>query len=70
VREYAIELGQGETPSQWKPVGRPRTQAVEAGLLGTIPVREITARGLWTVRLVARDTRGSPRESRQPLNIR
>jgi subtilisin family serine protease len=70
LRDYAIELGQGETPSQWKPVGNPRTQAVEAGLLGAIPVREITARGLWTVRLVARDTRGAPRESRQPLNIR
>jgi subtilisin family serine protease len=70
LRDYAIELGQGETPGQWKPVGGLRTQPVEAGLLGTIPVREITARGLWTVRLVARDTRGSPRESRQPLNIR
>jgi hypothetical protein len=39
-------------------------------LLGTIPARDITARGAWTVRVVARDTRGSQRESRQPLNIR
>jgi hypothetical protein len=60
----------GESPGQWKPVGGPRSQAVETGLLGAFPVREITARGAWTVRLVARDTRGSQRESRQPLNIR
>jgi hypothetical protein len=30
----------------------------------------ITARGAWTVRLVARDARGAQRESRQPLNVR
>jgi hypothetical protein len=39
-------------------------------VLGAIPVREITARGAWTVRVVARDTRGAQRESRPPLNIR
>jgi subtilisin family serine protease len=70
LRDYVIELGQGESPAQWKPVGGPRSQAVETGLLGAFPVREITARGAWTVRLVARDTRGAQRESRQPLNIR
>ena len=70
LRDYVIELGQGEAPSRWKPIGAPRAQPVEAGVLGTIPVREITARGAWTVRVVARDARGAQRESRQPLNIR
>jgi subtilisin family serine protease len=70
LRDYVLEVGQGEAPAQWKAVGAPRTGAVEGGLLGTIPARELAARGLWTVRVVARDTRGAQRESRQPLNIR
>jgi subtilisin family serine protease len=70
LRHYTIELGQGEAPAQWKPVGGPRTQGVEVGLLGTIPIREITARGHWTVRVVARDGGGATRESRSPLSIK
>jgi hypothetical protein len=70
LQDYAIELGQGEMPAQWKSIGAPRTQPAERALLGTIPVREITARGHWTVRVVARDSGGVTRESRSPLSIK
>ena len=70
LKSYTIELGQGEAPAQWKTVGAPRVQPVERGLLGTIPTQEITARGLWTVRVVARDGGGASRESRSPLSIK
>jgi hypothetical protein len=70
LQDYAIELGQGEMPAQWKSIGAPRTQPAERALLGTIPIREITARGHWTVRVVARDSGGVTRESRSPLSIK
>lgn len=70
LRDYTIEVGQGEAPARWKAVGDPRTAAVTDGLLGTVPLREMPARGLWTVRVVAHDTAGARRESRNPLNIR
>jgi subtilisin family serine protease len=66
---YRLELGRGETPERWKPIGDLRTTAVPEGRLGVIPVSEITARGEWTVRVVAEDRKGNRRESRGTLNV-
>jgi subtilisin family serine protease len=66
---YRLELGRGETPDRWKPIGELRPAAVPEGRLGLIPVSEITARGAWTVRVVAEDRKGARRESRGTLNV-
>jgi hypothetical protein len=65
---YTVQLGKGEAPESWKRVGQ-ADRAVENGLIGTIPLREITSRGTWTIRVVARDARGSEREARGTLNV-
>jgi subtilisin family serine protease len=67
LREYTIELGRGEAPSRWTRVGRGE-RAVEDGLLGVVPAKAIREAGTWTLRVVARDSRGT-RESRTTLAI-
>ncbi len=67
---YVLELGQGETPERWKPLGTYRQAPGPGDLLGSIPASEFTARGLWTVRLMARDRTGAQREARLSLNLR
>ncbi len=69
LEAYTVELGQGAAPDRWKRVGPEATAAVQDGLLGTIPVSEITARGRWTIRVVARDTTGVRREARATLTV-
>ena len=66
---YVVELGQGEKPERWKPIGAPQPAPVPEGVLGAVPASEITAKGLWTVRVVARDKKGNRRESRASLNV-
>jgi subtilisin family serine protease len=66
---YRLELGRGEKPERWKAIGDIRTAAVPEGRLGVIQVSEITARGAWTVRVVADDRKGHRRESRGTLNV-
>ena len=69
LQGYEIQLGQGPDPTQWKTVVPERRDAVDSALLGAFPAREITARGQWTVRVVARDGSRQTRESRSPLNV-
>ena len=66
---YEIQLGQGERPTAWKAVITEHGRAVEDGLLGSIPSREVTARGRWTVRILAHDAGQKVRESRGALNV-
>jgi subtilisin family serine protease len=69
---YEIELGQGAEPSAWKTVAteRGRSVASDDGLIGQIPMRAITARGAWTVRLRVFDTAGRVKEARGALTVR
>ncbi len=67
---YEIQLGQGADPAQWRTLITERGRAVEGNVLGTFPVREITSRGEWTVRLLVHDTARKTRESRAPLNVK
>jgi hypothetical protein len=66
---YELQLGQGETPARWKTIATQKGKSVDGALLGTIPVSEITARGKWTVRVVARDTAARTREARGALTV-
>jgi len=69
LRGYTVELGKGEAPASWKPIGGGRPGPVEDGLLGAIPIAEITSRGKWAIRVVARDARGAERQARGTLDV-
>ncbi len=55
LEKYEIQIGQGENPTKWKTVAKEKNRSVPSGVLATFPVKEITATGTWTVRLVAED---------------
>lgn len=69
LASYELQLGQGEHPSSWKTVGTFEGQSVEDGVLGTFPVKEITAKGKWLVRVIARDGK-KVKEARGTLNVK
>jgi hypothetical protein len=69
LQRYEVQLGQGAEPTRWKTVLTERDRAVSDALLGTISLREITARGQWTIRLLAHDATGKTREARGSLNV-
>ena len=69
LQRYEIQIGQGTDPKQWKTVVTERDRSVGDGLLGNIPIREITARGQWTIRLLAHDAAGRVKEARGSLNV-
>jgi subtilisin family serine protease len=55
LQYYEIQIGQGAEPSKWKTVAKEKGKSVEDGILAAFPVKEITSKGEWTVRLVAAD---------------
>ena len=69
LKSYQVQIGRGETPSSWKTVAVQADKPVEGGLLAAFPLREITARGKWSVRVVVQDTAGRTREARGSLDI-
>lgn len=69
LKGYTLELGKGKRPDTWRQIGRLQKAEVQEGLLGTIPVREITSRGTWTIRVVAEDRTGNQREARGTLTV-
>ena len=70
LKSYQVQLGRGEAPSSWKTVAVQADKSVDRGLLAAFPLREITARGKWTVRVVVQDTGGRTREARGSLDIK
>ena len=69
LKNYELQLGQGEKPSAWKTVAKVEGKTVNDGVLGTFPVKEITAKGKWLVRLVAQDGKNT-KEARGTLDVK
>lgn len=69
LQRYEIQIGQGADPTRWKTVLTERGRSVSEAVLGTIPVREVTARGQWTIRLLAYDATGKMKEARGSLTV-
>jgi subtilisin family serine protease len=69
LRSYELQLGQGDKPSSWKTVAAIERQSVDDGVLGTFPVKEITAKGKWLVRVVAQDGKKT-KEARGTLDVK
>jgi hypothetical protein len=69
IKSYQVQIGRGEAPTSWKTVAVQADKAVEDGLLAAFPLREITARGKWSVRVIVQDAGGRTREARGTLDI-
>lgn len=69
IKSYELQIGQGEQPAQWKTVAKVEGKAVDDGALGTFPVKEITAKGKWLVRLVTQDGKKT-KEARGTLDVK
>jgi subtilisin family serine protease len=69
IKSYQVQIGRGEAPTSWKTVAVQADKTVEDGLLAAFPLREITARGKWSVRVIVQDAGGRTREARGSLDI-
>jgi subtilisin family serine protease len=69
LTSYELQLGQGEKPAAWKTVVKMDGKTVDDGVLGTFPVKEITAKGKWLVRLLAEDGKKT-KEARGTLDVK
>lgn len=64
-----IEIGAGETPTGWKPVGGGPTGPVRKDVLGEIPAAAFQGSAVWTLRLVSSHANGRTREARYLLRL-
>jgi subtilisin family serine protease len=69
LKSYELQLGQGDRPNSWKTVAKVEGTSVDDGALGTFPVKEITAKGKWVVRVVAEDGKKT-KEARGTLDVK
>lgn len=69
LKSYELQLGQGDQPASWKTVLRVESKPVDDAVLGTFPVKEITAKGKWLVRVVAQDGKKT-KEARGTLDVK
>lgn len=67
--DYRVEVGLGENPANWRPVGRLAGGQIKENLLATLTPQDFGGTGSWSVRVVAQDRQGRTRESRQTLNL-
>lgn len=68
IGRYEIQIGQGAEPSKWISVVKEKGKSVEDGVLGTFPVKELTAKGEWTVRILVNDGKKT-KEARGSLDV-
>ncbi len=68
MRSAVIEIGKGESPTQWKKVADV-SAPVENGQLAAIPAQNFTGGGTWIVRLVITDGAGKSREARYKVTL-
>jgi subtilisin family serine protease len=64
-----IELGQGDNPKSWKPVGAAVKAEGPDAALGDIPVSALAGSKAWTIRVVVEHNSGAQREARFKLSL-
>lgn len=64
-----IEIGPGETPTQWKKVSKTLDRPVRSGVLDEIAAETFRESKKWTLRLVTEHRKGQRREARFVLNL-
>ncbi|KCZ46675.1 MULTISPECIES: S8 family peptidase [unclassified Hyphomonas] len=65
---YRVEIGQGETPSSWKPVAQGRSSVTNAAL-ATVSASEFAGASVWTIRLIVNRTGGTSQVTLYRLSL-
>ena len=67
---YEVQLGQANQDiSTYKKLDEKHGKSVDSGLVASFPVSEISSQGEWVVRVVAYDSAGKMRESRNSMKV-
>jgi subtilisin family serine protease len=67
---YEVSLGQKDQDlSTYKTVATKSGTKMESGVLANVPYSEVTSTGEWVVRVIAYDTAGKIRESRNSMKV-
>jgi subtilisin family serine protease len=64
-----LEIGQGDSPTSWKPVGAAKRSAGPDDILGDIPGTSFTGSQTWQIRVVVTHASGAKREARFNLKL-
>jgi subtilisin family serine protease len=64
-----LEIGQGDNPQNWKPVGAVPKPVSTDGTLGDISMSALAGAKVWNVRLIVQHGNGAQRETRFKLNL-
>ena len=64
-----IEIGKGESPTEWRRVSRNLDKATRAGLLDDLAAQNFAGAPVWTLRLVVKHENGKSRETRHLLRL-
>jgi subtilisin family serine protease len=64
-----IEIGRGESPTEWRRISRTLDKAIRAGVLDDLPAQPFAGAPVWTLRLIVQHTNGKTRETRHVLRL-
>ncbi len=64
-----IEIGRGESPTEWRRISRTLDKAVRAGVLDDLPAQQFAGAPVWTLRLIVQHANGKTRETRHVLRL-
>ena len=64
-----IEIGEGEDPSHWIPIGDALPDTVRLGVLGMIPAAQLDGANVWTVRVLVEHQNSRLREARYVIEL-
>jgi hypothetical protein len=64
-----IEIGRGESPTEWRRISRTLDKAVRAGVLDDLPAQQFAGAPVWTLRLIVQHANGKRRETRHVLRL-
>jgi subtilisin family serine protease len=64
-----LELGKGESPSEWKKVGAELRKPVRGGTLGDVDTKLLQGAAQWTLRVITEHEDGTQREVRFALDL-
>ena len=64
-----LEIGEGEDPSHWIPIGDALSDTVRLGVLGMIPATQLDGANVWTVRVLVEHQNSRLREARYVIEL-
>ncbi len=64
-----IEVGRGESPTEWQRIPQAFDKPVRGGTLEDLPAQQFAGAPVWTLRLIVKHANGSTRETRHVLRV-